>query len=289
MKSQKEKIITNNDVSLCTEHFGDQKNPGILLIAGATVSMLYWDTGFCKQLADKGYFVIRYDNRDVGKSTTYATGSISYDITDLADDAVHILDANIIKKATVIGISLGGLIAQIIAIKNTDRINSLILMSTGIWGTADVTIPEMDKEVINLQHKAENVNWDDEEAVVDYMLQYAHLMAGLKPVDYEREEKRVREEFNRAVNYRSMFNNSMVGGGESYYNRLHEINVSTFISHGTHDKIWHFEHSKSLLAKIKHSRLLRLDGTGHKLNYNDWNMITATISQFIKSTFKEIL
>lgn len=132
MKSQKEKIITNNDVSLCTEHFGDQKNPGILLIAGATVSMLYWDTGFCKQLADKGYFVIRYDNRDVGKSTTYAPGSISYDITDLVDDAVHILDAYRIKKATVMGISLGGLIAQIIAIKNADRINSLILMSTGI-------------------------------------------------------------------------------------------------------------------------------------------------------------
>ena len=282
MKSQKEKIITNNDVSLCTEHFGNQNNPAILLIAGATVSMLYWDAGFCKQLADKGYFVIRYDNRDVGKSTTYATGSISYDITDLADDAVHILDGYKIKKATVMGISLGGLIAQIIAIKNADRINSLILMSTGIWGTADINIPEMDKEVINLQRKAENVNWDDEEAIVDYMLQYAHLMAGRKPVDYAREEKSVREEFNRAVNYRSMFNHSMVGGGESYYNRLHEIKVPTLVIHGTDDKIWHFEHSKSLLAEIEHSRLLKLEGTGHELNYNDWDMITTTISQIIK-------
>lgn len=62
----KEKIIKTNGIELCTESFGNKKNPAILLVAGATVSMLYWDTEFCQQLSEKGFFVIRYDNRDVG-------------------------------------------------------------------------------------------------------------------------------------------------------------------------------------------------------------------------------
>lgn len=282
MKPQKEKIVNNGNVSIYTEHFGNPDNPAILLIGGATVSMLYWDADFCNQLADKGYFVIRYDNRDVGKSTTYNVGSIPYDILDLANDAVNILDAYKIKKANIMGISLGGLIAQIIAIKNPDKINSLILMSTGIWGTPDPNIPEMDKKVIDFQTKAENVNWNDEKAIVDYMLQNSHLMAGRKQVDYSREEKRIKEEFHRAVNYRSMFNHSLIQGGETYYNRMNEINAPTLIIHGTDDKIWHFDHTKKLLAEIRSSRLLKLEGTGHELNYNDWDTITTTISKFIK-------
>lgn len=63
-----------------------------LLIAGATVSMLYWDADFCQQLSEKGFFVIRYDNRDVGKSTHYEPGSTPYDIVDLTNDAILILD-----------------------------------------------------------------------------------------------------------------------------------------------------------------------------------------------------
>jgi pimeloyl-ACP methyl ester carboxylesterase len=281
MKTQKEKIINNGNVSICTEHFGTPDNPAILLIAGATVSMLYWDADFCNQLADKGYFVIRYDNRDVGKSTTYKIGSIQYDILDLANDAVNILDAYKIKKANIMGISLGGLIAQIIAIKNPDKVNSLILMSTGIWGTADPNIPEMDKKIIDLQAKAENVNWNNEDEVVGYMLQKSHLMAGRKQVDYLREEKRIKEEFYRAVNYRSMFNHALIQGGETYYDRVDEINAPTLIIHGTEDKIWHFDHTKKLLAEIRNSRLLKLEGTGHELNYNDWDTITTTISKFI--------
>src|SRR5690606_26445350 len=264
MKSQKEKIINNGDVSICTEHFGNTDNPAILLIAGATVSMLYWDSDFCTKLADKGYFVIRYDNRDVGKSTTYEVGSIPYDITDLADDAVNILDAYKIKKANIMGMSLGGLIAQIIAIKNPNRVNSLILMSTGIWGTPDPNIPEMDKKIIDFHTKAKKINWDNEDAIVEYMLQGAELMIGRKPIDYPREERRIKEEFHRALNYFSMFNHALLQGGEAYYDRLNEVMAPTLVIHGTDDKIWHFNHTQKLLAEIRNSQLLKLDGTGHE-------------------------
>lgn len=282
MKRQNEKTINKADVSICTEHFGNPQDPAILLIAGATVSMLYWDVDFCSQLADKGFFVIRYDNRDVGKSTTYSPGSIPYDITDLADDAIHILDAYKIKKANIMGISLGGLIAQIMAIKNPDRINSLILMSTGIWGIPAPNIPEMDKKIINFQTKAVNIDWDDEKVIVNYMLQNSHLVAGRKPVDYSREENRIKKEYRRAINYRSMFNHSLLQGGENYYNRLNEIKVPALVIHGTDDKIWHFKHTEKLLSEIKDSQLLKLEETGHELNYNDWSIIIAKIKEFVR-------
>lgn len=79
-----ERIIPINDIQICTESFGNISDPTILLLTGATVSMLYWDSEFCTKLAEKGYFVIRYDNRDVGKSTFYEAGSTPYDIVPIA-------------------------------------------------------------------------------------------------------------------------------------------------------------------------------------------------------------
>src|SRR5690606_19004247 len=131
------KIINANNIQLCTESFGSIKNPAILLVAGATVSMLFWDEEFCQKLAEKGFFVIRYDNRDVGKSTNYEPGSTPYDIVDLTNDAISILDGYKIDKAHFVGISLGGLISQIASIKFADRVNSLTLMSSGPWGDSD--------------------------------------------------------------------------------------------------------------------------------------------------------
>src|SRR5690554_767841 len=85
-----EKIIKTNNIELCTESFGNKDNPAILLIAGATVSMLYWDEEFCQRLADKGFYVIRYDNRDVGKSTYYETGTTDRKSTRLNSSHVRI-------------------------------------------------------------------------------------------------------------------------------------------------------------------------------------------------------
>ncbi|MDF2516603.1 MAG: putative Mhp-like hydrolase [Sphingobacterium sp.] len=282
MNSYHEKTIITNGISIYTEFFGQPENPAILLIAGATVSLLYWDKEFCERLAQQGFFVIRYDNRDVGKSTTGKPGSIAYSIEDLADDAIHILDGYHIRQATMMGISLGGLIGQIIAIKYPERIGSLVLMSTGPWGTADPNVPEMDKQIIDFQLKATAVNWDDENATVKYMLESSHLMAGQKPVNYAKEEKRIRADFHRSINYSSMFNHALLQGGEAYYDRLNAIKSPTLLIHGSDDKIWHFGHTVKLLAEIKNSELLKLDGTGHELNENDWDMIINRLNEFIE-------
>jgi pimeloyl-ACP methyl ester carboxylesterase len=282
----KEKIIKANDIELHTESFGNENDPVILLLAGATVSMLYWDAEFCQKLADKGFFVIRYDNRDVGKSTCYEPGSTPYDIVDLTDDAISILDGYGIDKAHFVGMSLGGLIAQIASIKYPGRVETITLFSTGPWGDSDPTIPEMDTRILDLHTKAESVDWKNEDSVVAYMIELAELMSGRKQVDKLRVEKLARAEFNRARNYISMFNHAALQGGEEYWNRLDEINHPTLVIHGTDDLIWHYRHSGFLLKKIKGSKLIPLEGTGHELHFEDWNTIIEGIAIFIKDKKK---
>jgi len=98
----KELPVKHHEVTLCTESFGNSARPAILLIMGATASMLWWDKNFCEKLADKGFFVIRYDHRDTGKSTTYELGAPSYDLMDLADDMIKILDTIIFYRPTLL-------------------------------------------------------------------------------------------------------------------------------------------------------------------------------------------
>lgn len=117
-----EQIIKMDGIAICTESFGKQTDPPILLIMGATASMICWEDEFCQRLADNGRYVIRYDNRDVGRSVTYAPGKPEYTLEDLADDGVGVLDAFGIERAHIVGMSMGGMLAQIIALRHPERV-----------------------------------------------------------------------------------------------------------------------------------------------------------------------
>ena len=108
-------MIKVDDVELCAEAFGDAVDPPILLIMGIGASMLWWDDGFCRLLADAGRFLIRYDHRDTGRSVTYEPGRPEYTWDDLVADAVGVLDAFGIPAAHLIGVSAGGAFAQLLA------------------------------------------------------------------------------------------------------------------------------------------------------------------------------
>ena len=101
--------IHTDNISLYTENFGNINDPAVLLIMRAMASGIWWPDGFCTELASRGRYVIRYDHRDTGKSTSYEPGSVGYDVEDLADDAVRVLDAYGIDRAHFVGMSLGGL------------------------------------------------------------------------------------------------------------------------------------------------------------------------------------
>jgi pimeloyl-ACP methyl ester carboxylesterase len=224
-------------------------------------------------LSDNGLYVIRYDNRDVGKSTNYGPGIAQYDIVDMTEDALSILDGYQIETAHFVGMSLGGLISQIAALKYPNRISKLTLISTGPWGDSDPNIPEMDKEILNFHSKAGKVDWADENEVVKYMLEGASMMSGKRSFDQKRAERLIKKEFQRANNYISMFNHATLQGGEAYYGKLSDIKQPTLIIHGTDDRVWYYDHAKVVLSQLQNAKLITLEGTGHELHQDDWDTI----------------
>src|SRR3954447_24581347 len=125
-----ERMMDVNGAELCTESFGDPTDPPVLLVMGMGASMLWWEEGFCRMLADGGRFVIRYDHRDTGRSVTYEPGRPEYTGADLITDAAGVLDAYAIPAAHVVGVSAGGALAQLLALDFPDHVLSLVLIST---------------------------------------------------------------------------------------------------------------------------------------------------------------
>jgi pimeloyl-ACP methyl ester carboxylesterase len=122
-----ERMIDVDGVPLCAEAFGNAADPPILLVMGMGGSMLWWEEGFCRALAGGGRFVIRYDHRDTGRSVSYPPGAPGYTGDDLIADAVGVLDALGIARAHVLGVSMGGMIAQEMAIRWPERVDRLVV------------------------------------------------------------------------------------------------------------------------------------------------------------------
>ncbi|HYX38424.1 MAG TPA: alpha/beta fold hydrolase, partial [Oligoflexus sp.] len=145
-----ERSIPTRAAHLATESFGQPNDPTLLLIMGACASMLWWPREFCEQLARAGYYVIRFDNRDTGRSTCYEPGTIHYSLDDMMGDALAVLDGYEKKSAVVVGASLGGMIAQLLALKHPDRVQALVLMISGPVATEPgVTLPPIDQKVLD--------------------------------------------------------------------------------------------------------------------------------------------
>ena len=107
-----ERLVRRDGVELATEAFGDRGRPCVLLIMGAMASMLWWPEPLCRRLADAGFHVIRYDNRDTGRSTCCVPGQPDYTFDDMVDDVFRVLDAYGVEAAHLVGMSMGGAIAE---------------------------------------------------------------------------------------------------------------------------------------------------------------------------------
>ncbi len=230
-----EKIIRFNDVHICTESFGEINNPTILLIMGATASMIYWEEEFCKRLSNQGFHIIRYDNRDVGKSITYEYGHPEYTFEDLADDAIQVLDAYKVDKAHIVGMSMGGIITQIIALKHPSRVLTISLIMTSNF---DSSLPKKDNKVTKALSELKIRNWQDKDEVVECFIKKSKVLIGSKHIFDEEKIRRLNEEeFDRAINLQSMENHGFIKGWGSYLSRTNEINAPTLVIHGTEDTI----------------------------------------------------
>lgn len=272
-----EKIIRFNDVHICTESFGEINNPTILLIMGATASMIYWEEEFCKRLSNQGLHIIRYDNRDVGKSITYEYGHPEYTFEDLADDAIQVLDAYKVDKAHIVGMSMGGIITQIIALKHPSRVLTISLIMTSNF---DSSLPKKDNKVTKALSELKIRNWQDKDEVVECFIKKSKVLIGSKHIFDEEKIRRLNEEeFDRAINLQSMENHGFIKGWGSYLSRTNEINAPTLVIHGTEDTIIPYEHGIHLSEVIPNAVLVTLEGTGHELHHNDWDEIINAISK----------
>lgn len=272
-----ENIIDRGGLTFHTESFGEPTAPAILMIMGATASMLWWPDQLCQSLAKTGRFVIRYDNRDTGRTTTQPPGTPHYTVDDLADDAIAILDGYGLAQAHLVGMSLGGMIAQLVALKEPQRVQSLTLISSFAFDEDDPDLPATDPALIDHFQKIPSLDWSDRAAVVDFHVESFRISAGAKARFDETQARRLAErEYDRSINPQSAMNHSMVQGGESWAGRLSEISAPALVIHGRHDPVLSFEHGKRLASGLPSARMVELDA-GHELNEKDWQTLVEEI------------
>jgi pimeloyl-ACP methyl ester carboxylesterase len=274
-----ERIVRANAVDLCLETFGDSTDPAILLIAGAGGSMLSWDEEFCERLAAGSRFVIRYDTRDTGRSVTYEPGAPEYSGGDLVGDVVGLLDALGLASAHLVGISMGGGIAQTVALDHPDRVASLTLISTSA-GPGDPDLPSMSEELrAHFASPPPEPDWSDRAAVIDYIVADARAYAGTsRPFDEAAWRDLAGRDFDRSVNLASsMTNHVLIDGGFGWRQRLGEIRIPTLVLHGTEDPLFPYEHGAALANEIPGARLLPLEQTGHELPRAAWDVVVSAI------------
>jgi pimeloyl-ACP methyl ester carboxylesterase len=273
-----ERIVAANDVNLCLETFGDPTDPAILLIAGAASSMLSWEDDFCGRLAAGSRFVIRYDNRDTGRSVTYEPGAPKYSGSDLVEDVVGILDALGIERAHLVGISMGGGIAQFVALDHPERVASLTLISTSPGSGAD--LPKMSDELRgHFADATAEPDWSDRAAVIAYIVEDArHYASKSRPFDEAAWRDLAGRDFDRTINIASsMKNHFLIQGGDSWRERLTEIIVPTLVLHGADDPLFPYGHGVALANEIPGARLVSLKQTGHELPRATWDVVVAEI------------
>lgn len=277
-----ESIVTIDDVDLCFETVGDPEDPALVLIAGGGQSMDWWEAAFCHRLASAGRHVIRYDHRDTGRSTATPAGRPTYTSEDLATDPLRILDHLGIGQAHVVGLSMGGGIAQRLGAVHPDRVRSLTLISTSPagFGGADPQLPPMDPRVAaTFTDPAPEPDWEDREAVVTYRVDVERPFAGALGFDDERVRRIAASEVDRTRNMAaSLTNHFVLDDGGSVRFRTSDIRASTLVMHGTTDPLFPIGHGETLAREIPGARLVPLEGMGHQQPPPQlWDLTAATI------------
>lgn len=277
-----ERMIPAADAELCTESFGQPHQPPVLLIMGACASMLWWPREFCERLAASGFYVIRFDNRDTGRSTCYEPGTIHYSLDDMMEDALAVLEGYGLKSARIAGASLGGMIAQLLALKHPNRVQQLILMISGpVAVEAEISLPPIEQKVLDHHANSGFVDWGDETSALDFMVNGWRVTAGTRhPFDEVLIRSIAREEYHRSKCLLSMFNHALLAGGEWALGQLATIHAPTLIIQGTEDPVLPFPHAEYLARVIPGSHLVALKGAGHELHRGDWDTIIHEIKTF---------
>jgi pimeloyl-ACP methyl ester carboxylesterase len=270
-----ETILLVNGVNLCVQTFGDPADPAILLIAGAASSMLWWDAAFCARLVAGPRFVIRYDLRDTGRSVTYEPGTPPYAAHDLAADALGLLDALGLAHAHLVGISMGGGLAQRLARTHPDRVATLTLIATSPGGPG---LSPMSEDFL-ASASAPAPDWSDRDAAIDYLVDQFRLYAGhSRPFAADAMRDLAARDYDRTRNIASaMTNHYAMPSSEPSLGAPATAPPLALVIHGTEDPLFALDHAHALARKYPGAQLVVLDGVGHELPPDTWDVAADAI------------
>jgi pimeloyl-ACP methyl ester carboxylesterase len=263
-------------IELCYQTYGDPDGDPLLLVMGLGGPMIWWDAGLCEELARAGFYVIRYDNRDTGRSTVLE-GRVSrgtlvrafagtrvrapYSITDLAADACGLLDHLGLDSAHVVGVSMGGMIVQTMAIHHPGRVRSLIsIMSTTGKRTVGWQHPTLLPQLLAGRKPGR-------EAYIRSSVAFGKLVGSpAYPEPDEVAEKRAGETFDRGISASGVLRQMLAVLTQPNRGvRLRSVRVPALVVHGLADKMVHVSGGRATAAAIPGAELLLIEGMGHDL------------------------
>lgn len=311
-------LVKINNLDIWYEEFGDINQETILLIMGANANCMQWPQEFIDGLVSKNFRVIRFDNRDVGKSTWFGreptynkflkilptfflkgivnrifglfvdkrgkfkfneTASVQYNLSDMAKDAVSLMDLLDIKEAHIIGASMGGMITQIIALDHPERVKSITpIMTTP--GIQNESLSGPSKDLLKAMQKSfvMNLKGRIEDGVVEI---YKQLTGSRFPFDEQDFRKRLEPIIEHGNNPFAL-HGAAIGASPDRSLRLHEINKPTLVIHGTEDAILPLDHGIALADGIKDSKRMIMEGVGHEIPEQLHSEIINAIVENIK-------
>jgi len=290
---QPPQIARANGIDICYEIFGDAGAEPLLLIMGLGAQMVLWDDDFCERLAARGFRVIRFDNRDIGQSSKLHGGkrltplellklrffripvAATYRLIDMAKDTVGLMEALGIKSAHLVGASMGGMIAQEIALSFPQQVRSLTsIMST----TGNPKVPPPTREA------AAMLMAPPPTTKAEYIERFAQtwklLRVGRFPEDEARDRARAERCFERGLNPAGVGRQlrAILASGNRKP-RLHAVKAPTLVIHGTVDPLVRPEGGKDTAASIPNARLMMIEGMGHALPIPMWPQIIDAIDR----------
>jgi pimeloyl-ACP methyl ester carboxylesterase len=284
--------VDTNGIQIEYETFGEPESPALLLIIGLSGQLTAWDEKLCEQLAQQGHYVIRFDNRDIGLSSKIEEAGVPdimktieaqmkgetinppYTIEDMADDAVGLLDALGIEKAHICGMSMGGMIAQTIAINYPKRVLSLISIYSR---TGDPEEPQPKPEAMEFLLTPSP---EEREAFIEFRMKLLNTISGPGfPYDQEWLREDSAQSYDRSYCPQGVARQLVaILAQKNRKPALGSLSTPTLVIHGSDDPLVRVECGKNTAAAIPGAKLMIIDGMGHDLPHGGaWPQIIDAI------------
>ncbi|HYZ91838.1 MAG TPA: alpha/beta hydrolase [Actinomycetota bacterium] len=271
--------VSGNEI--CYETFGPQDATPLVLVNGLGSQMIRWPQGFIDQLVDAGFRVIVHDNRDVGLSTkfTHVDTNPPYTVGDMANDTIGVLDHLGIQAAHVAGMSMGGMICQILAIEHPERVLSLASVMSAMGGE-DHVLSENREALAIFAEKSEK----ERDKVIEQAVRHRRLISGPGfPFDEEAERDLAGRVYDRCYapdgRRRQML---AIQAARGRSKALSKTAIPTVVIHGTDDPLIPVENGRKMAEVVSDAKLVEIEGMGHDLPEGAWSTITSAIADNAK-------